>query len=479
MEKKRYFLAIDLGASSGRHILGSLENGKIALKEIYRFENRLLRRSGHDVWDVEGLFSEVMAGLKVLAKTGIRPESIAIDTWGVDFILLDGGGNPVSDCVSYRDGRTAGMEKFVASVIPDEELYGRTGIQRLAINTIYQLAALGRHSPETLERAEHLLFVPEYLNFLLTGKISHEYTIASTSGLLDAAKRDWDCGIIDRLSLPRRIFGLLEEPGMAVGELRPEAAAQTGLRSKVVLAASHDTASAFLSVPDAAEDSVILSSGTWSLLGIELDSPVLTAQSMRSGFTNEGGACGKYRYLKNIMGLWVIQSVRRELNNVSYIRGKDVASRYAGRYQRGDFSYGQLEQMARSAAYDGYIDLSGEAFLSPPSMIDALVEACISKGLPVPSTTGELVLLAYRSLAATYHGAIGTLSSLAGRKFRHLDIVGGGSNDKFLNEMAEAYTGLKVRPGPKEATAIGNLMVQMVSAGIFPSIEEAKKAVGR
>ena len=300
METTKYFLAIDIGASSGRHILGCVKDGKIALEEIHRFDNTQLRRNNHDCWDVESLFDEVVTGIAKCKPLGITPESIAIDTWGVDFVLLDENLAQCSDAVAYRDTRTEGADEIVASKIPLEELYARTGIQKISFNTIYQLTALQRDDNDALQKAAHMLMIPEYLNFRLTGKIVHDYTNASTTNLINAEKRDWDWEVIDKLGLPRRIFGKLSMPGIEVGKLLPEIAAKVGFEGKVVLAASHDTASAYLAVPARDDKAVYISSGTWSLLGVENMAPIATEASRLANFTNEGGYQYRYRFLRNI-----------------------------------------------------------------------------------------------------------------------------------------------------------------------------------
>ena len=306
------YLAIDIGASSGRHMLGRVEDGKIRLEEVYRFDNSQVRRRGHDCWDIERLVAEVKTGIdKAMAQAEI--ESIGIDTWGVDFVLLDGEGRMVGDAVAYRDGRTAGADTEIEDrVIDFAGLYRRCGIQKAAYNTIYQLWALKKEHPEELDRAERYLSVPDYLNFRLTGKMVNEYTHASTTSLLDAQAKTWDLELIEKLGIPTKLFKPLSMPGATVGEYR-------GV--KVVLPAAHDTGSAYLAVPARDDKAVYLSSGTWSLLGVERQSPITTEASCHANFTNEGGAWGRYRYLKNIMGLWMVQSIRRELNGVKYVEG--------------------------------------------------------------------------------------------------------------------------------------------------------------
>jgi len=475
------YLAIDIGASSGRHILGRVENGKIELEEVFRFENSQIRKDGHDCWDIEKLVASVKEGIdKVIGnrEQGIGADeivSIGIDTWGVDFVLLDEKGELCSDAVAYRDARTEGADKEIeAQVMSFAELYRRTGIQKASYNTIYQLWALKKEHPEQLAKAAHYLSVPEYLNYRLTGKIVHEYTHSSTTALLDAAKKTWDLELIEKLGLPTKIFGKLEMPGTSVGEYR-------GV--KVVLPAMHDTASAYLAVPARDDKAVYLSSGTWSLLGVEMEKPITTKASCAANFTNEGGAWGRYRYLKNIMGLWMVQSIRRELNGVEYVAGKAheataEALKALADWQAGhDYSFAELEMAARGAeGYEATVDANDTRFLNPTSMIAEVLSAVDGKK---PSTVGELIRCVYKSLAKCYADAIHTLSEITGTTYTSVNIVGGGSKDRYLNALTADATGLEVFTGPTEGTAIGNLIVQMVAGGEFADLAVARKAIVR
>ena len=468
------YLAIDIGASSGRHMLGRVENGKIVLDEVFRFENSQVRRNSHDCWDVERLVENVKKGIDAaLQKSEI--ESIGIDTWGVDFVLIDDAGNMIGDAVAYRDGRTEGADREIeASVMGFPELYSRTGIQKTSFNTIYQLWALKKEHPEQLEKAAQLLMIPEYINYRLTGNIVHDYTDSSTTALLDAKAKDWDFDLIDRLGLPRRIFGKLEMPGAAVGEYR-------GV--KVVMPALHDTGSAFLAVPAKDDRAVYLSSGTWSLLGIENMRPVLTEESLEANMTNEGGAWGRYRYLKNIMGLWMVQSIRRELNGEKYVEGRDNdatidALKGIEDWQKGrKYSFRDLEMAARgSVSYQAVVNVDDARFMNPESMIAEVLDAAERAG-ERPRTIGDIVQCVYKSLAEAYADTIEKLSSITGRNFSTIHIVGGGCQDKYLNTLTAEATGLNVVVGPVEATATGNLIVQMIAAGEFKDLDEARKAI--
>lgn len=470
----KYYLAIDIGASSGRHILGFIEDGKIVVKEVYRFVNSQVRKNGHDCWDIASLVSHVKAGIDKALETH-EIESIGIDTWGVDFVLLDENKELIGEAVAYRDARTVGMDAEVEKIVPFTELYQRTGIQKASYNTIYQLMALKKESPETLEKAAHLLMVPEYLNFALTGNIVHDYTESSTTSLLNAETKTWDLELIEKLGLPKSIFGHLEMPGACVGDY---------MGVKVVLPALHDTGSAYLAVPARDDRAVYISSGTWSLLGVENDQAITTEVAREANFTNEGGAWGRYRFLKNIMGLWMIQSIRRELNGVKYVEGADgketeEALKALSDHEKGkEYSFAELETLARATDDNvkTIIDVNDESFLSPKSMIAAVLKAA---GENAPSTIGELMALVYKSLAHCYAKAIINLSKVTEKAYTSINIVGGGSKDGYLNELTGRMTGLEVFAGPTEGTALGNLIVQMITAGEFADLAEARKAIVR
>ncbi len=379
MHRSDYYLAVDIGASSGRHILGHAEDGRIVLEEVYRFDNDLVTRNGHLCWELERLFSEILRGMKRCAELGRIPAAMGIDTWGVDFVLLDEKGRVLGDAVAYRDSRTAGMDSTAAALISPEELYARTGIQKQIFNTIYQFLALKKERPELLAQATRMLMIPEYFHWRLTGKAVSEYTNATTTQLVTAAEKTWDSDLLERLGLPRKIFGELALPGTEVGELLPEIAAEAGFSCKVVLPGTHDTASAVLAVPMTAENAVYISSGTWSLIGLERMEPDCSEESRRRNFTNEGGYGGRFRYLKNIMGLWMIQSVRRELKAA----GQAV-------------SFDDLCEMAIKAAdFPSRVDVSDECFLAPKNMQKAVDGFCARNGWPaftavsLPVTVGR------------------------------------------------------------------------------------------
>ena len=472
-------LAVDIGASSGRHIVGVLDGGRIELHEVYRFDNHLVEKNGHLCWDMEDLVQSVVAGLKACKAAGYTPSSVGIDTWAVDFVLLDEAGQIVGDTVAYRDGRTATMRQELEPVLPFAELYARTGIQYQPFNTIYQLAALKKEHPEQLAAARTFLMVPDYLNYRLSGVAANEYTNASTTALVGAKSKDWDDELIARLGLPRSIFQPIRTPGTTLGRLSPAIREAVGFDCDVVLPATHDTGSAFLAVPALDDKAVYLSSGTWSLLGVENEAPITTEASCAANFTNEGGAWYRYRYLKNIMGLWMIQSVRRELNGVDYVVGKERASWTldvaAGERQ---WSFPDLIAAAESCAdFPSVVSANDDAFLSPDSMIVAVQDACAASGQPVPQTVGQLMQCVYRSLTLCYKNAIAGLSELTGKTYTSINIVGGGCQDNYLNRMTAAVTGLPVWAGPVEGTAIGNLIVQMIHSGGFADLAAARQSI--
>lgn len=460
-------LAIDIGASSGRHIVGEVVDGKIELTEVYRFDNGLVEQSGHLCWDIDALAENVVAGLAAAGEQGLAPDTIGIDTWAVDYVLLDEGGARIGDAVAYRDGRTEGIREDLerTGVITFDEHYARTGIQFQRFNTAYQLVAQMREHPEELERARTFLMVPDYLNYLLTGVVANEYTNASTTALVGAASRTWDDGLIARLGLPRAIFQAVREPGAILGSLTPEVRARVGYDAQVVLPATHDTGSAWLAVPAADPAAAYLSSGTWSLLGSENTAPITGAASAKANFTNEGGAYGTYRYLKNIMGMWMVQSVRRELG-----------PRANGKLP----SFDTLIDEAFAARGDfPLLDVDADRFLAPASMVDEVRAACREAGGPVPAEPGELVRCIYDSLAADYARAVAELGELTGVTRTCINIVGGGSQNRYMNQTTANACGVPVFAGPTEGTALGNLMAQMIATGEFASLQEARACVAR
>ena len=454
----KYYLAIDFGASSGRHMLGHMEDGRMILEEVYRFENGMVKKNGHRCWDTERLFGEILNGMKKCAELGKIPSSMAIDTWGVDYALLDAEGNLAAETYGYRDHRTDGVDEKVYRLIPHDELYARTGIQKLAFNTIYQLAAAKEQEPETFERAATLLFLPDYFHYLLTGVRKSEYTNATTGQLVSPETKQWDMELIRRIGIPEKLFLPLELPGSYVGNLTKEIQDIVGFDCEVVMAASHDTASAVVSVPSQSDSAMYISSGTWSLMGVELKEAICSPESMRANLTNEGGYDYRFRYLKNIMGLWMIQSVRHELDDA--------------------YSFAQLCDLAEEEKdFPSRVDVDDAAFLAPENMMEAIREMCRKTGQPVPETVGQISAVIYQSLSECYARTADEIEGITGQHYDAINIVGGGSNADYLNRLTAKKTGRTVYAGPGEATAIGNLAVQMIRDGVFGGLKEARKCI--
>lgn len=457
----KYYLAIDIGASSGRHILGHIEGEKIILEEVYRFDNTAVMKDGQLCWDTKEQFSHILAGIKKCGEIGKIPVSVGIDTWGVDYVLLDKDDRVVGNTVAYRDSRTNGMDVELDKIISEEFLYQRTGIQKQIFNTIYQLLSVKKQYPEHLEKARSLLFMPEYFHYLLTDIKKTEYTISSTSGLISAHEKSWDLEIIQKLGLPESLFSSrVCPPGEIVGEFSSAIEKEVGFKSRVVLPPTHDTGSAFLAVPAKGDSSVFISSGTWSLLGIESHAPITTEESRLANFSNEGGYQYRFRFLKNIMGLWMIQSIRRNLNK--------------------KYSYAQMEQMAKeSSGFPSEVNVNEARFFAPESMIDAIRQYCRQTRQIVPETTGEIVQCVYKSLASSYASSIKKLEEITDKKFTAVNIVGGGTKDVYLNQLTANATGLPVYAGPTEGTALGNLLSLMLTDGVFPDISAARSCIRR
>lgn len=453
MKKATYYLAVDIGASSGRHIVGWLEDGRLHMEEVYRFPNGAANVDGTLCWDHKALVHHLIEGLRACREKGMIPSYMAIDTWGVDYALLDERGELIGSTIAYRDDRTLGMDAKVRELVSEQQLYMRTGIQKLSFNTVYQLMAHQLQQPEQLASAKTLLMVPDYLNYCLTGKCAVEYTDASTTALLDVKSGDWDRELIEALGYPTQLFPTVCPPGMLLGNLKRELVDELGFDVQVVLAPSHDTASAVLACPTEREDAAYLSSGTWSLMGVERTTPDTSEASRLANFTNEGGYDKRYRYLKNIMGLWMIQSVRRELN--------------------GQYGFGELSAMAREFGQTELrVNVNDDAFLAPDSMIDAVKQAC-GKDLELP----ELLAVIYHSLADAYRDTLNELEERIGHKLNALYIIGGGSQDTYLNELTARISGREVYTGVIEATAIGNLLCQMMATGALSDRASARAAV--
>ena len=430
-----YHLAIDIGASSGRHILGYIDNGRLKLEEIHRFENYITNQNGTLVWDIEHLVSEVKKGIAKCKEIGKIPCTVAIDTWGVDYVLLDESKQEILPAVSYRDSRTNRVINKVESIISAEELYLKTGIQKQNFNTIYQLYAdklSGR-----LEDAKHFLMIPAYLSYKLTGIIKNEYTNATTTGMVNADTKQWDYEIIDKLSLPKHLFGTLDTPCTVIGNFTKEMQDYAGFDSTVIFAPSHDTASAVCACP-IDDNSVYISSGTWSLIGVESLNPIVNEKSMAANFANEGGIDYRFRFLKNYMGMWLFQNVKKNLNN--------------------EFSYDDMMRLAMQSKRFEMLDTNSPDFLAPENMINAIRSYLKNESIPIEVVINSV----YHSLAQSYKNAIDEIEKLAGKTIDNVFIVGGGSKDTYLNKLTAQYTGKKVVTGLSEATATGNLLSQIM-----------------
>lgn len=446
----KYFLAIDIGASSGRHILGWIENNVIKLEEIHRFKNQIEKINNHLCWNIDYLYEEIIKGLKKCKEINKIPQSIAIDTWAVDYALLDENKNRIGEVVAYRDSRTENTTINISY----EELYKRTGIQKQKFNTIYQLKATAK---KDIEKASYLLMVPDYLNYLLTGEIANEYTNATTTNLVSPITKDWDYDLIEEVRLPKKLFKSLKKPGTYLGNFKREIVEEVGFNCKVIMAASHDTASAVMAVPSLTDQPLYISSGTWSLIGTELEEADCSINSYKANITNEGGYNYRFRYLKNIMGLWMVQEAVRE---------------YEYKYDFATFC-----NMASNADINSYVDVFDDCFLAPESMINEVKNYCHKTKQQVPETPSEVALVIYQSLAKGYDKAIKELELLTNHNYDVLHIVGGGSKAEYLNVLTAKHTGKTILAGPDEATALGNLLCQMISEGIISDLKEARKMI--
>ncbi len=453
----QYYLAVDIGASSGRHILSHLEDGKIVLEEIHRFPNGMKDVDGEKVWDSRQLFADILEGMKKCKELGKIPVSMGIDTWAVDFALLDENDNLIGKTVGYRDGRTKGMDQEVYKVIPQDKLYERTGIQKQIFNTIYQLMAVKQKKPQELKQARTMLMIPDYFDFLLTGQKVTEYTNASTTQLLNPETKEWDFELIDMLGYPREIFTEIKLPGTTVGELTEEIQKEVGFNCKVVLPATHDTGSAVVAVPSNQEDVLYISSGTWSLMGTELKTAICTQESMKRNLTNEGGYDYRFRYLKNIMGMWMINSAKKEIAE--------------------DMSFGDICSQASQTTIPSIVPANDDRFLAPKNMSEEVKAACRESGQQVPEGIAEVAAVIYNSLAKCYADTVNEIEEITGKKYDCIHIVGGGSNAVYLNELTAKACGRTVYTGPTEATAVGNVAVQMIAAGELADLKSARECI--
>ncbi len=454
------YLAVDIGASGGRHIVGYVQEGKICTREVYRFENGMEMIDGHLCWDVEALFGHLVAGMKACCEMGFAPVSMGIDTWGVDFVLLDAQGDRLGDAVAYRDSRTEGMDALLEQTLSFDELYRLTGVAKQPFNTLYQMMAVLQEHPEYRDQAKDFLLMPEYLSYRLTGKKAHEWTIVSTGALADPTAHEWSQKALEAAGLPMHWFHTpIVEPGSRLGSLLPAIREEVGFDTMVVLPATHDTGSAYMAVPARDGHAAFLSSGTWSLLGVELDHPVPTDESREAGFSNEGGWAHTTRYLKNIMGMWMLQCIRKET-------GKQ-------------HSYAEMAQMAAQSEYPAWVDATDNRFMAPKSMLEEVKAALEEQGAPKPETLSDVLRAVTVGLAVCYRDSIEEMSRLTGQTFTSVNIVGGGSQNLTLNRLTAQTTGLAVFAGPTEGTALGNLAAQMIADGTLEDVADFRAAIKR
>lgn len=433
------FLAIDLGASSGRHIVGWLEDDKVQTREMYRFQNRPILQDGHWIWDIDQIVEEVIKGLEVCLLAYPNIVSLAIDSWGVDSVRIQNGKRS-GPCFCYRDGRTQNVIELVHDRIPFEELYSKTGIQFQAFNSIYQW--MDDHIHQRLDDIDAILMIPEYINYRLTGIIKHEYTNASTSGLVNLKSKQYDSDLIKRLGFPSHLFQPLHQAGTVLGSLTPEIQALVKGNTKVILCASHDTASAFESI-DLDESSVLLSSGTWSLMGIKQTQAILSNEARSLNFTHEGGV-NTLRILKNIMGLWIINQLREQFHDNVEINEEELNHRQ----------------------YPHIFDVNDPRFIKPESMATAIQSWFVDHAIEAPSLPSDLLMCAYHSLVESYKNTLKELEIITNRSFKKLIIIGGGAKDERLNQMTRNALDIEVITYPIEATAIGNLKIQIQKENI-------------
>lgn len=455
---KNCYLAVDIGASSGRHMISFLEDGKLKLTEVYRFENGMKQEQNKRLWDVKRLFSEIKNGMAACKKAGYTPVSMAIDTWAVDYVLLDEKDEVVGDTYGYRDNRTSRMDDVVYEIMTEPELYKRTGIQKQIFNTIYQLTADREKRPEVLKQAKTFLMLPDYFQFMLTGVKKSEYTNGSSTQLVNPETKQWDKELMEQLKLPSDIFLPLEMPGTFLGNLKPEIAKEVGFDTKVYLCGSHDTASAVMAMPRN-EGSIYISSGTWSLMGVELPEALRDEKSHEGNFTNEGGYEYRFRYLKNIMGLWMIQSVRHEAGDA--------------------YSFAELCEMAEEADFPSRVDVNDQSFFAPLNMSEAIRDYCKKTKQEVPETIGQLSCVIYQSLAESYNETVKEIESNTGKTYDNICIIGGGANADYLNKLTAKATGKHLTAGPTEATAIGNIVAQMIAEGEISDLKNARELIAK
>jgi rhamnulokinase len=457
-----YNLAFDFGASSGRLILSKFDGGKIELEEIHRFTNDPVRIGKNFYWDTFRLYHELKTGLKKAAAKKVNITSMAIDTWGVDYGLIDKDGNLIGNPINYRDDRTIGVIDEIDKIVPLKDVYASTGIQFMNFNTIFQFYADKKMRAEIYDKADKFLMMPDLFNYFLTGKMYNEYTNASTGQLLDAKKRFWDLDLIEKLGLRTDLFCEMIKPGTVVGDLIDEVVKETGLEGvKVIAVGSHDTASAVAGTPFEEENAAFLSCGTWSLLGMEIDEPVLTEESYQFNYTNEGGVEGKIRLLKNINGLWIMQNLRRNWCEFE-----------------AEVSFPDIIKASREAKrQDFIIDPNDQRFTAPYNMMKEVIAYCEEHGQGVPQGLGEIAMAIYNGLTHEYKTTVANLEVISGKTIPCINMVGGGIQDQLLCELTANATGKKVVAGPIEGSVLGNVVMQLKAINAINSLEEGRKVI--
>ncbi|WP_036063895.1 rhamnulokinase [Listeria fleischmannii] len=452
----KHYVAVDIGASSGRLILGEIVQEKLVLREVHRFKNGFTFREGHDRWEIDKLMREIFTGLEKLKQEGISECTLGIDTWGVDYVLISKEGTKLADPISYRDKRTEDKITELTSLYPKDFIYKKTGIQFLELNTLYQLYAEDKN---LIKQAEKILLIPDYIGYILTGNMVAETTNSSTTQMLNLREQLFDTDLLAHLNIDPCKFAKLTDAGTPLGHLLPKWYAEFDLpQCEVITVATHDTASAVVGTPLSGENPAFLSSGTWSLLGMELQAPITSERAFQENYTNEWGAYGTYRFLKNIMGLWIVQEIARLTEyELTFAEMANEANRYP--------------------YFTSIIDVNDARFNNPRNMILEIQNYCQENGQPVPETIGELTNCVYSSLAICYRDALQTLAEITGAKPTSLYVVGGGSQVAILNQLTADLTGITVYAGPSEATATGNLCVQMITKGVLKNITDAREIV--
>ena len=470
MKNRKCFFAVDLGATSGRTIIGTLADGKVALEEITRFGNPLINVNGFFYWDLFALYNEIIKGLKTVAERGIEITSIGIDTWGCDFVCIGDDGQPLRNPLAYRDPHTMGMmERYFEEKISRAEVYQRTGIQFMNFNSLFQIYAMRKAGNVALENANKILFIPDALSYMLTGNAICEYTVASTSQILNPMTGDLDQDLVESLGLKREQFGEMTAPATIIGTLTEEVQKITGLNAVPVIAvAGHDTASAVAAVPAKNEKFAYLSSGTWSLMGIETQKAIINEHSYELNFTNEGGIEGTTRFLKNICGMWIYERCRKEWKDAAAANNSDQTC----------LGHGELiAEAMKQPAFQSIINPDDAVFANPSSMVEAIKQYCEKTGQHVPESYGEFCRCIFESLALRYRQVFTWLKEFADFDINVLHIIGGGSLNQYLNQFTANSCGVTVLAGPQEGTAIGNIMLQAKASGLVKDIWEMRQII--